>query len=92
MNDDQSSSPGVVRRLVGTCARSDEEVASRIGLSCEAVAEHMRRKLRGDMIDIAGEYGSAVDLWSGAANAGSDVAVSLSALFPFEVQARRLLA
>jgi hypothetical protein len=93
MNNHLESSPeGVVRRLLDTCTRCDTEVACRIGLSCDAVAEHMKRKRRGEMIDFAGEYGPAVDLWSGAAHAGSDVSVALSTLFPSEVQARRLLA
>ncbi len=93
MNNPLESSPeGVVRLLFGICAPCDSQVAYRIGLSCDAVAEHMKRKQRGEMIDFAGEYSPAVDLWAGAAQAGSDVSVALSTLFPSEVQARRLLA
>jgi hypothetical protein len=86
------SRKGVVQRLVGTCARCDSEIAFRLGLSCDAVAEHMKRKRRGEMIDFSEEYGPAVDLWTGAAIAGGDVAAALGTLFPSEVQARLLLA
>ena len=92
MNEDLTSSPaGVVRRLVDACACCDSAVASRLGLSCDAVSEHMKRKRQGEKIDVAAEYGPAVDLWNGAANAGN-VAAAFSTLFPCEVQVRRLLA
>ncbi|MDG6256585.1 MAG: hypothetical protein QCH35_03190 [Methanomicrobiaceae archaeon] len=89
---DTASESGVVHRIVGGCACSDREVALRIGLACDAVGEHMKRKLRGEMIDVSEEYGPVVDLAAGAAHAGGDVAAALGTLFPCEVQPRRLLA
>ncbi|HDR72650.1 MAG TPA: hypothetical protein ENN85_01845 [Methanoculleus sp.] len=89
---DTASGSGVVHRIVGDCACCDREVATRIGLSCDAVGEHMKRKQRGELIDVSEEYGPAVDLAAGAAHAGGDVAAALGALFPCEVQLRRLLA
>jgi hypothetical protein len=86
------SEKGVVQRLVDDCARDDHEVALRLGLSDDAVAEHMKRKQRGELIDFAEEYSPVIDLAAGAAYAGGDVAAALGTLFPCEVQLRRLLA
>lgn len=86
------SEKGVVHRLVGDCACCDREVASRLGLSDDAVTEHMKRKQRGEMIDFAEEYGPAIDLAAGVAHAGGGITAALGTLFPCEVQLRRLLA
>jgi len=88
----EPSEKGVVHRLVGDCACCDDEVAFRLGLSCDAVSEHMKRKQRGEMIDFAEEYGPSIDLRAGVAYAGGSVAVALGTLFSCEVQLRRLLA